>query len=283
MYIVKTAEEAKQITRQWESQGLSVGLVPTMGYLHEGHLSLIKKSAGDNDRTCVSIFVNPIQFGKNEDFGSYPRDMEHDTVLCEKSGADLIFCPAAEEMYPAGFCSHIEISGPAEGLCGERRPGHFNGVCTVVMKLFNIINPTRAYFGRKDAQQLAVIRQMVKDYNMDAEIIGMPIVRENDGLALSSRNTYLSSDERKAALCLNRALRSVKSAFDSGERQSDSLKQAAEKIIKDEPLSRIDYIEIVDIITMKPVNEIKADALCALAVYIGRTRLIDNIALEVNL
>ncbi len=282
MHIVKTVKEAKEITRKWAAEGLSIGLVPTMGYLHEGHLSLIKESAKNNDKTCVSIFVNPIQFGKNEDFGSYPRDIEHDTALCEKSGADLVFCPAAEEMYPDGFCSHIEISGPAEGLCGARRPGHFNGVCTVVMKLFNIMNPSRAYFGRKDAQQLAVIRQMVKDYNMDVKIVGMPIVREDDGLAKSSRNTYLSSEERKAALCLSRALKAVKSLFDSGERNSDILKHAAEKIIKDEPLSRIDYIEIVDIITMKPINEIKSDALCALAVYIGRTRLIDNIALEVN-
>lgn len=282
MYIVKTVKEAKEITRKWKSQGLTVGLVPTMGYLHDGHLSLIKKSAADNDKTCVSIFVNPIQFGKNEDFGSYPRDIGHDTTLCKQSGADLVFCPEASEMYPDGFCSNIEISGPAEGLCGARRPGHFSGVCTVVMKLFNIVNPSRAYFGRKDAQQLAVIRQMAKDFNLDTEIIGMPIVREKDGLALSSRNTYLSKDERQAALCLNRALKKVKSLFDGGEINTDILKQSAEKIINDESLSRIDYIEIVDIISMKPVKEVKSDALCALAVYIGRTRLIDNIALEVN-
>ncbi len=281
MYVVKTVKEAKEITRKWKSEGMTVGLVPTMGYLHDGHLSLIKRSVADNDKTCVSVFVNPIQFGKNEDFGSYPRDMEHDSALCEQSGADLVFCPSAEEMYPEGFCSHIEISGPAEGLCGARRPGHFNGVCTVVMKLFNIMAPTHAYFGQKDAQQLAVIRRMVKDFNLDVEVCGMPIIREADGLAMSSRNTYLSAGERKAALCLSHALKEVKAQFESGERDAAKLKQSAQAVIAGEPLARIDYIEIVDIISMKPIDRLAAPALCALAVYIGRTRLIDNIALEV--
>ncbi len=281
MKIVKTVDEAKQIINEWKLQGCTVGLVPTMGYLHSGHMSLIERSASDNDKTCVSIFVNPIQFGEGEDFASYPRDLDRDAALCESSGADMVFAPSAEEMYSDTFCSRIDISGPSEGLCGDRRPGHFNGVCTVVMKLFNIVEPNRAYFGQKDAQQLAVIRQMVKDFNLSVQITGMPIVREPDGLALSSRNTYLSAGERKAALCLHNALCEVKSLYDGGEKDTMVLKSCARAVIEKEPMAKIDYIEMVDSETMRPLTSIDRTALCALAVYIGKTRLIDNILLEV--
>lgn len=276
MEIIRSAEEMKRIAAEWKSSGKRVGLVPTMGFLHEGHLSLIRQSVKDNDETVVSVFVNPIQFGKNEDFGSYPRDMEHDAALCSTAGASVVFAPGAEDMYPDGFCSRINVDGPSEGLCGARRPGHFSGVCTVVMKLFCIATPDRAYFGQKDAQQLAVIRRMVKDFNLSVKITGMPIVREADGLALSSRNTYLNAEERRAALCLHRALGRVAELYADGERDCAALKSAAQDVISAEPLAKADYIEIVDAETMQPVPTAEGTSMCALAVYIGRTRLIDN-------
>lgn len=276
MVIVKTIKQAREAVRQWRREGLSVGLAPTMGYLHEGHGSLIERARAENDRVCVSIFVNPMQFGKNEDLGSYPRDMQRDISLCGGLGADLIFCPEPEEMYPEGFCSYVDMDGLTDSLCGKSRPVHFRGVCTVVSKLFNIFQPDRAYFGEKDAQQLAVIRRMAQDLSMGAEVIGCPIVRESDGLAKSSRNTYLSQEERQAAVILSRTLEKCRGRIERGETDSASLIGYMREEIESEPLARIDYVSIVDGKTMEDIDEVKSPALIALAVYIGKTRLIDN-------
>ena len=220
MRVVKNIKEVRDAVKEWKAQGLSVGFVPTMGYLHEGHESLIKKAVKDNDRVVVSIFVNPMQFGPTEDLDKYPRDLERDSKLCENAGANLIFHPEKEEMYFEDFSSYVDINGLSDELCGKSRPIHFRGVCTVVTKLFNIVNPDRAYFGEKDAQQLAIIRRFVRDLNIDIEIIGCPIIREEDGLAKSSRNTYLSKEERQAALILSQSLNLAKDAINSGERNS---------------------------------------------------------------
>lgn len=276
MVILKKIEEVRAQVKEWKKQGLTVGLVPTMGYLHEGHQSLIKKSVEQNDRTVVSVFVNPIQFGPNEDLESYPRDLEADAKLCEATGADIIFNPEPEEMYADGFVSFINMTGLPNALCGLTRPVHFKGVCTVVGKLFNIVTPDRAYFGQKDAQQLAVIKRMVKDLNVDTEIIGCPIIREEDGLAKSSRNTYLSEDERQAALVLSRSLKIGKQLVEDGEKSAKAIKDAITAEINKEPLARIDYVDVVDFETITPVDEIKGTTLVAIAVYIGKTRLIDN-------
>ena len=276
MVILKKIDEVRAQVKEWKKQGLTVGLVPTMGYLHEGHQSLIKKSVEQNDRTVVSVFVNPIQFGPNEDLESYPRDLEADAKLCESTGADIIFNPEPEEMYADGFVSFINMTGLPNALCGLTRPIHFKGVCTVVGKLFNIVTPDRAYFGQKDAQQLAVIKRMVKDLNVDTEIIGCPIIREEDGLAKSSRNTYLSEDERQAALVLSRSLKIGKQLVEDGEKSAKAIKDAITAEINKEPLARIDYVDVVDFETITPVDEIKGTTLVAIAVYIGKTRLIDN-------
>ncbi len=276
MKIVSTVNDARTIVKEWKKNGLKVGLVPTMGFLHEGHLSLIKKAVSENDKVVVSVFVNPTQFGPNEDFEAYPRDLNKDAELCEKTGADLIFHPEPEEMYPEGFCSSINMTGLTDALCGKSRPIHFQGVCTVVGKLFNIIAPDNAYFGEKDAQQLAVIKRMVKDLNFDIKITGCPIIREEDGLAKSSRNTYLNPEERQAALVLSRAVKCGLRLVEGGEKDSDVILKEMKSIIENEPLARIDYVEIVDMNTMKNINKIKGDVLCAMAVYIGKTRLIDN-------
>ena len=276
MVILKKIDEVRAQVKEWKKQGLTVGLVPTMGYLHEGHQSLIKKSVEQNDRTVVSVFVNPIQFGPNEDLESYPRDLEADAKLCESTGADIIFNPEPEEMYADGFVSFINMTGLPNALCGLTRPIHFKGVCTVVGKLFNIVTPDRAYFGQKDAQQLAVIKRMVKDLNVDTEIIGCPIIREEDGLAKSSRNTYLSADERQAALVLSRSLKIGKQLVDAGEKSAKAVKDAITAEINKEPLAKIDYVDVVDFDTITPVDEIKGTTLVAIAVYIGKTRLIDN-------
>ena len=276
MLIVKTVDEVRAHVKAWRKEGLSVGLVPTMGYLHEGHGSLISASVKDNDKTVVSVFVNPMQFSPNEDLESYPRDMERDSALCEHLGADLIFNPEPEEMYKDGFSSYVDMSVLTEDLCGKSRPIHFRGVCTVVNKLFNIVTPDRAYFGEKDAQQLAIIKHMVYDLNMDIEIIGCPIVREEDGLAKSSRNTYLSADERKAALVLSRAVKLGQELIENGERDARVITDSMKVLIEKEPLARIDYVKIVDADTIQPVDTIEKPILCAMAVYIGKTRLIDN-------
>lgn len=280
MNIVKTIEEVREQVRAWRREGLTVGLVPTMGYLHEGHQSLIARSVAENDRTVVSDFVNPIQFGPTEDLATYPRDLAHDAELCEKTGADLIFNPEPEEMYAPDFCTYVDMDHLTKGLCGASRPIHFRGVCTVVSKLFHIVQPDRAYFGQKDAQQLAVIRRMVRDLNMPLEIIGCPIIREEDGLAKSSRNTYLSAEERQAALCLSRGLNKGKAAIEAGETDAAKVKAIITAEIEAEPLSRIDYVEIVDWNNLEPVASAEGSILTAIAVYIGKTRLIDNFIIE---
>lgn len=276
MKIVNTIKDTREIVKQWKSEGLTVGFVPTMGYLHEGHSSLIKKASEENDKVVVSIFVNPMQFGPKEDLAKYPRDLERDSRITEEAGGDLIFNPSSEEMYPEDFSSFVDVNGLTEGLCGEKRPGHFRGVCTVVAKLFNIVKPHRAYFGEKDAQQLAVIKRMVRDLDMDLEIIPCPIIREEDGLAKSSRNTYLSKEERIAALVLSKALNKAKETLSQRERKAIAIKDLIYNEISKEPLARIDYIEVVDSMTLKKIERIEKDILVAIAVYVGNTRLIDN-------
>ncbi len=276
MEILNNVSKVREIVKGWKAEGLKVGLVPTMGYLHEGHESLIKRAVSENDRVVVSVFVNPTQFGPNEDLDKYPRDLERDSKLCENAGASLIFHPEIEDMYYKDASTFIEVEGPTTGLCGSSRPTHFRGVCTVVSKLFNIVPANRAYFGEKDAQQLAVIKRMVRDLNFDIEIVGCPIVREEDGLAKSSRNTYLSVEERKAALVLNKSLSMAKNIMDAGERNADNIKKLIKENIENEELSKIDYIEVVSSNTLESVHEIEEDVLVALAVYFGKTRLIDN-------
>ena len=248
-----------------------------MGYLHAGHQSLIAASVKNNDRTVVTIFVNPMQFGPTEDLEAYPRDLERDAKLCEETGADLIFNPEPEEMYKDGFVSFVDMNGLTNHLCGITRPIHFRGVCTVVNKFFNIVCPDRAYFGQKDAQQLAVIKRMVKDLNMPLEIVGCPIVREADGLAMSSRNTYMNAEERQAALVLSRSIRLGKQMIADGERNVKTITDAMRAEIEKEPMARIDYVEIVNNLTMESIDTVKGDILCAIAVYIDeKVRLIDN-------
>lgn len=276
MKVVKTIREVRDLVKSWKQEGNEVALVPTMGYLHNGHKSLMDKARKENGKVVVSIFVNPIQFGPNEDFSTYPRDLEHDMAVCESAGVDLIFAPEADEMYTKQFCSFVGMSILTEELCGKSRPTHFQGVCTVVSKLFNIVAPDRAYFGQKDAQQLAVIKRMVIDLSMDVEVIGCPIVREEDGLAMSSRNTYLSEEERKAALVLSQSLAFAEAFVARGERRASEILDEMKKLIELEPLAKIDYVEAVDVLTMKPVEEITESTLLAMAVYIGKTRLIDN-------
>lgn len=276
MKLVKTIKEVREIVASWRREGLSVGYVPTMGYLHEGHKSLILKSVSENDRTVVSVFVNPIQFGPNEDLASYPRDIERDKKLVESAGADLIFNPEPSEMYPSHFTTLVNTTEVSEHLCGARRPVHFGGVCTVLAKFFNIITPDRAYFGQKDAQQLAVVKRFVRDLNFNLEIIGCPIIREDDGLAKSSRNTYLSVEERKAALILSKSLKLGLEAVKNGLRSSEELINIISNNIKTEPMAKIDYVSVVDNENIQPIDVLKGEVLVAIAVYIGKTRLIDN-------
>lgn len=275
MKIVGTVKEVREQVKEWKKQGLSVGFVPTMGYLHEGHKSLMDAARKGNDKVVVSIFVNPMQFGPTEDLATYPRDLDHDAALCESAGVDLIFHPEAEEMYEKDFCSFVDMTGLTEGLCGKTRPIHFRGVCTVVNKLFNIVTPDHAYFGQKDGQQLAVIKRIVRDLNMDIEIVGCPIVREEDGLAKSSRNTYLSSEERKAALILSKTVALGKELAKT-EKDANKVVEAMKKNIETEPLAKIDYVEAVDALSMAPVEKLEGTCMLAMAVYIGKTRLIDN-------
>lgn len=279
MQVTNTIEKTRELVNNWKKEGKTIGLVPTMGYLHEGHASLIRRCREENDIVVVSDFVNPTQFGPNEDLEAYPRDFDRDSALCESIGADLIFCPSPVEMYhdPHAF---VSIDTLSDTLCGKTRPIHFKGVCTVVSKLFNIVKPDRAYFGQKDAQQLAIIRRMVRDLNMDIEIVGCPIVREEDGLAKSSRNTYLNEEERKAALILSKAVFLGKKMVEDGETSAAAVKEAMIKKIESEPMAKIDYVEAVDGLSMQPVEEIKAPVLVAMAVYIGKTRLIDNFIVE---
>ena len=281
MRISKDINEIRQLVKDWKNQGLTVGFVPTMGYLHEGHKSLIEKAASENDRVVVSIFVNPIQFGPKEDLSTYPKDLVADSKLCESAGADIIFNPENEEMYFDDFSTYVDSNGLTEELCGKSRPTHFRGVCTVVSKLFNIIPANRAYFGEKDAQQLAVIKRMVRDLNFDIEIVGCPIVREKDGLAKSSRNTYLSVTERAAAVILNRSLEKAKDKLNSGERNSGQIINLIVDNIESEKLAKVDYVQVVDSLSMEVVGIIEKTILVAIAVKIGKTRLIDNFTFEV--
>jgi pantoate--beta-alanine ligase len=279
MKIAKTIEEVKKYIKEWKAEDLTVGLVPTMGYLHEGHQSLINR-ASENDRVVVSIFVNPMQFGPKEDLASYPRDFSRDCKLCEENGVDLIFYPESEEMYAADFCSYVDMTVLTEELCGLSRPVHFRGVCTVVSKLFNIVTPDRAYFGEKDAQQLAIVKRMVRDLNFNVEIIGCSIIREKDGLAKSSRNIYLNEEERKTALILSKSIKLGKKILADGEKDAEVLIKAMKDYIVMEPLARIDYLKAVDAVSMQPVDKMEGSVLVAMAVFVGKTRLIDNFTYE---
>lgn len=280
MKIVKTISEVRNEVKIWKKQGLSIGLVPTMGYLHEGHKSLIERAHKENDIVVVSDFVNPVQFGPNEDLATYPRDLERDAKLCEEAGAALLFNPEPEEMYFKDFCTYVNMEVLSEELCGKTRPTHFRGVCTVVSKLFNIVTPDKAYFGQKDAQQLAIIKRMVRDLNFDIEIVGCPIIREQDGLAKSSRNTYLSTDERKAALILSKAVKLSMDLAKNGEKDANKIVNEMKKLIETEPLAKIDYVKAVDANSIEIISEMKPPVLVAMAVYIGKTRLIDNFIYE---
>ena len=282
MKVVHTINEVREIVKSWKKEGLSVGFVPTMGYLHEGHKSLILKSVSQNQKTVVSIFVNPTQFGPNEDLARYPRDLKHDIALVESANADLIFNPEPSEMYGEHFTTTVNTTEVTEHLCGAKRPVHFGGVCLVLTKLFNIVKPDRAYFGQKDAQQLAVVKRFVKDLNFDIEIIGCPIVREDDGLAKSSRNTYLSKDERVAATILYKSLCAGRELILNGERCSEVIKKKIREVLETEPLAKVDYVEIVDNTNIQPLDTSKGEVLVAIAVYIGSTREIDNIIVEVK-
>lgn len=279
MKVIKKIDELRDVLKDFKKEGKSIGLVPTMGFLHKGHASLIKKAVEENDIVVVSDFVNPIQFGPNEDLEAYPRDINADSKLCEDLGADFIFNPEPSEMYHDKK-AFVDIEGLSDNLCGARRAGHFRGVCTVCTKLFNIVGPNRAYFGQKDAQQLSIIKKLVFDLNIPVEIVACPIVREDDELAMSSRNTYLSADERKAALCLSKSIFEGEKMANDGASVGEVLEKMKE-LISSEKLAKIDYISAVDLETIKDVDNFNKDTLVAIAVYIGKTRLIDNFIYEV--
>lgn len=281
MTIAQTIQETRNTIKEWRRQGYTIGLVPTMGYLHDGHASLMKKAKESCQKVVVSIFVNPMQFGANEDLSTYPRDLEADSRLCESLGVDLIFHPSVEEMYDPGFCSFVDMTGLTKELCGKSRPIHFRGVCTVVTKLFNIVTPDKAFFGQKDAQQLAVIKRMTADLNMDIEIVGCPIIREEDGLARSSRNVYLNKEERQAALILSKTIQLGQQMVQQGTRSVSQLLAAMKASLESEPLARIDYVEAVSMDTIQPIDTLQGQVLVAMAVFIGKTRLIDNFIVEV--
>ncbi len=281
MKIATTIAEVRAQVAAWKKEGLTVGLVPTMGYLHEGHASLVDTAVSQCDRVVASVFVNPTQFGPNEDLEDYPRDFDRDKALLEAHGCHLVFHPSVEEMYPAGAATYVEIlSDMPKQLCGKSRPIHFRGVCTVVAKLFNIVTPDKAFFGQKDAQQLAILRRMVRDLSYGIELVGCPIVREADGLAKSSRNTYLNPQERQAALVLSQAVQLGQELVAQGERNAVKVMAAMTAHIAAQPLARIDYVEAVDGVTMEPVETLQGTVLVAMAVYIGKTRLIDNFIVE---
>lgn len=276
MTVFETIQTVKQSIKQWKKNGFSIGFVPTMGYLHDGHASLIKESIKNNDKTVVSIFVNPTQFGQGEDLDSYPRDFQKDTALLQSLGVDGVFYPTTEEMYGNKPLTKVYVDEMSSILCGKTRPVHFGGVATVVCKLFNIITPHRAYFGSKDFQQLCIIKKMVKDLNMDVEIVGMPIIRDIDGLALSSRNVYLNKNERIAALSLNRSLDLAEKLVKEGETDSAKIIKAAKEIIEEFNETKVDYICIADPDTLENKSDIVGQTIMLLAVYVGKARLIDN-------
>ena len=276
MKIIRTVSGMRAVRRLMAGP---VGFVPTMGFLHAGHISLVKQSRKDNASTVVSIFVNPTQFGPKEDFEKYPRDEERDLAMLRKMGVDAVFMPAANQMYLQGFHTWVEVEGITEMLEGAVRPGHFKGVATICHKLFNIVQPDKAYFGQKDAQQVRVIQKMVADLNMDLEIVCLPTLREADGLAMSSRNMYLNTDERKAATVLYRALLKAKEMRQAGEHDSETIRRAMMEMIQAEPLAKIDYVSIADTISLQELEQIHSQTLVSLAVRFGKTRLIDNIVL----
>jgi pantoate--beta-alanine ligase len=282
MQIFQTIPDMRAASRAARHDGKRLGLVPTMGALHEGHLSLIRAAKSRCDSVAASIFVNPLQFGPNEDLAKYPRDFDRDCERLKKEGVDFLFAPPVEEMYPAGAVTHVTVEGLSEKLCGKSRPGHFRGVTTVVSKLFQIVEPDVTFFGQKDAAQLAIIRRMVRDLNFAVEIEACPIVRESDGLAMSSRNAYLNAEQRKAALVLYRALKLVQELFDQGERNAATLADAGKKIFMEEKSARLDYLEIVDPDTLDSLTEVKKTAFAAVAGFVGTTRLIDNVVLAVD-
>ena len=277
MQVAATVGELRALRRDMTG---AVGLVPTMGYLHEGHLSLVKASRERDGHVIVSIFVNPTQFGPNEDFERYPRDEERDLALLESEGVDVVFLPSVEEMYPDGASTFVNVEGITDVLEGARRPGHFRGVTTVVAKLFHIVQPHRAYFALKDAQQLAVIGKMVRDLRMDVEIVPMPTIREPDGLAMSSRNIFLTPPQREAALVLQKALQRAGELFVAGERGGERLRETMRDVIAQEPLAQVDYVSVADAETLRELDNIEGPALASLAVSIGKTRLIDNVMLQ---
>lgn len=276
MILINSIEEMQKTSLAARNEGRSIGLVPTMGYLHQGHASLMKEGRQHSDLLIASVFVNPVQFGIGEDLDKYPRDMGRDMAIAAEAGVDILFAPAAPEMYPAGYQTYVNVEQVSMPLCGASRPGHFRGVTTVVTKLFGIIQPHTAFFGKKDYQQLAVIRQMTVDLNMPVKIIGMPIIREADGLAMSSRNAYLSQQERAEALCLKEAIDTVKKTFNEGITSSEELKKIALHSISRAVSASIDYIELCNSSTLETVTVADRSTLLALAVKIGRTRLIDN-------
>ena len=281
MEILRTVAEIQAYTRARKQEGKTIGLVPTMGALHEGHLTLMRAAREKCDIVIASIFVNPVQFGPNEDFDAYPRRFDEDCQKLKTVSVDAVFYPESSEMYPEGFCTHINVDGEiTHKLCGAQRPGHFQGVAMVVTKLINLARADEAFFGQKDAQQLAVIQQMVRDLNLDVTVIGCPIIREADGLAKSSRNSYLSADERKAALVLSQALEVAKQLLANGEQNAAKIRNAISETIQAEPLAKVDYVELVDARTLQQVDSVERPVLVALAVYIGKTRLIDNFITE---
>ncbi len=282
MIVLTHISEVKAAIREEKDAGRRIGLVPTMGFLHEGHLSLVRESLRRTGFTVVSLFVNPTQFGPKEDFREYPRDLDRDREVLEKLGVDVLFIPGEKEMYPEGYRTFVEVKDLQDKLCGRSRPGHFRGVCTVVLKLFHIVDPDEAFFGQKDAQQALILKKMVRDLNLAVDIRVLPIVRDEDGLALSSRNVYLKGEQRLAALCLVKSLREAEHLLRTGERKSAAILKRMEQVVGSEPLARIDYIEIVDLENLEPLDKIEKEALIALAVFIGRVRLIDNMIIQVE-
>ncbi|MCW5933550.1 MAG: pantoate--beta-alanine ligase [Fimbriimonadia bacterium] len=282
MKTLTTIAEVRHWTQAQRKAGKAVHFVPTMGYFHEGHLNLMRQAKADGGAVIVSLFVNPTQFAPHEDLAKYPRDFERDFAMAESVGVDALFMPEPQEIYPPDFQTKIEVTRLSQPLCGVSRPHHFGGVAVVVLKLFHIVEPDRAYFGEKDYQQMRLIQQMVRDLNLRVEIVPCPITREPDGLAMSSRNVYLSPEQRQAALSLNRALQWAQSQVESGERDLAQIQAGARAIIEAEPLTRLDYVEVVHADTLEPIAELHDRALLALAVYFGQTRLIDNRVLSVD-
>jgi len=282
MKLVDNIARMSTLAKIFKKETKAIGFVPTMGYFHEGHLSLIKTAKKHTDVAVVSIFVNPLQFGPNEDLEKYPRDLKRDEELARSAGADVLFCPSAKEMYPENYSTYVEVKGLTDTLCGASRPGHFRGVTTVVTKLFGIVRPDVAYFGQKDAQQAAIIKKMTEDLNMGIEIKILPIVREKDGLAMSSRNAYLSESERKEAVVIYQALQRAKLMISQGERDVRKIVKAMEAMVFQSPAAKVDYISIVNSRDLKEMDRLSGEVMVALAVFIGKTRLIDNAIVAVD-